>query len=141
MQLDVIHKIGAIHTTADKKDTTKIGRANDAASPAATTTGSAMITSNDFLTLLVAEMKNQDPTSTADPNAYINQLVGVNSLQQLIQINSDLGNSSATSTGHSSGSNAAAVANALSQNYAATNRANVVAPSAASVGVTSKTIL
>jgi flagellar basal-body rod modification protein FlgD len=45
------------------------------------------ITSSDFLTLLVSELKNQDPTQPADPNAYITQLVQVNSLQQLIQIN------------------------------------------------------
>ncbi|MCU1225805.1 MAG: flagellar hook capping protein [Edaphobacter sp.] len=49
--------------------------------------GGATITGNDFLTLLVTELKNQDPTQPTDPNAYIQQLVGVNSLQQLIQIN------------------------------------------------------
>ncbi len=48
---------------------------------------SATITANDFLTLLVTELKNQDPTANTDPNAYVNQLVQVNSLQQLIQIN------------------------------------------------------
>jgi flagellar basal-body rod modification protein FlgD len=48
------------------------------------------ITSSDFLTLLVSELKNQDPTQPTDPNAYITQLVGVNSLQQLISINSGL---------------------------------------------------
>ena len=48
------------------------------------------ITSNDFLTLLVTEMKNQDPTAQTDPNQYINQLVQVNSLQQLIEINQNL---------------------------------------------------
>lgn len=53
-------------------------------------TGAADITSNDFLTLLVSELKNQDPTQPTDPNAYIQQLVGVNSLQQLIQINQGL---------------------------------------------------
>jgi flagellar basal-body rod modification protein FlgD len=45
------------------------------------------ITADDFLTLLVSELKNQDPTQPTDPNAYIQQLVGVNSLQQLISIN------------------------------------------------------
>ena len=45
------------------------------------------ITASDFLTLLVTEMKNQDPTQPTDPNAYIQQMVGVNSLQQLIGIN------------------------------------------------------
>lgn len=69
----------------------------------------ASITANDFLTLLVAEMKNQDPTADTDPNAYIDQLVQVNSLQQLIQINQDLGglggdSSTTSSSGSSSGS-------------------------------------
>ncbi|HTV13254.1 MAG TPA: flagellar hook capping FlgD N-terminal domain-containing protein [Acidobacteriaceae bacterium] len=50
----------------------------------------ATITANDFLQLLVTEMQNQDPTSTTDPNEYINQLVQVNSLEQLISINQDL---------------------------------------------------
>jgi flagellar basal-body rod modification protein FlgD len=54
-------------------------------------TDNSTITSNDFLTLLVTELKNQDPTQPTDPNAYIQQLVGVNSLQQLIQINQGLG--------------------------------------------------
>lgn len=51
---------------------------------------SASITANDFLTLLVTEMRNQDPTANTDPNEYINQLVQVNSLEQLISINQTL---------------------------------------------------
>lgn len=65
--------------------------AQDSSSGSSDTGGSANITANDFLELLVAEMKNQDPTADTDPNAYIDQLVQVNSLQQLIQINQDLG--------------------------------------------------
>ncbi len=56
------------------------------------------ITSSDFLTLLVSELKNQDPTQPTDPNAYITQLVGVNSLEQLIQINSGLSTVESAST-------------------------------------------
>ena len=48
------------------------------------------ISANDFLTLLVTEMKNQDPTANTDPNQYVNQLVQVNSLEQLININQTL---------------------------------------------------
>jgi flagellar basal-body rod modification protein FlgD len=59
---------------------------------------SSMITANDFLTLLVTELKNQDPTANTDPNAYVDQLVQVNSLQQLIQINQNT-NNAATSSG------------------------------------------
>jgi flagellar basal-body rod modification protein FlgD len=57
-------------------------------------TNSATISANDFLSLLVTEMQNQDPTANTDPNEYINQLVNVNSLEQLISINQTL--SSAT---------------------------------------------
>ena len=57
---------------------------------------SATITANDFLTLLVTELKNQDPTANTDPNAYVNQLVQVNSLQQLIQINQNTDAATAT---------------------------------------------
>jgi flagellar basal-body rod modification protein FlgD len=79
-------------------------RPNSAESKTASTSPS--ITSNDFLKLLVAEMKNQDPTATTDPNAYIDQLVQVNSLQQLIQINADLGGTQATAASSAKMSNA-----------------------------------
>jgi flagellar basal-body rod modification protein FlgD len=52
---------------------------------------SSDITSDDFLTLLVSELKNQDPTQPTDPNQYITQLAQVNSLQQLISINQGIG--------------------------------------------------
>ena len=61
----------------------------------------ATIAANDFLTLLVTEMKNQDPTATTDPNEYVNQLVQVNSLQQLISINETLQKATNPATGSS----------------------------------------
>lgn len=65
------------------------GTGSGASTPDSTGDG-ATITSSDFLVLLVTELKNQDPTQPTDPNAYIQQLVGVNSLQQLISINKNL---------------------------------------------------
>jgi flagellar basal-body rod modification protein FlgD len=63
----------------------------NAATTNTTSSGAAStISANDFLTLLVTEMKNQDPTANNDPNQYINQLVSVNSLEQLIDINQNL---------------------------------------------------
>jgi flagellar basal-body rod modification protein FlgD len=59
-------------------------------SSASSGSNSATISANDFLTLLVTEMQNQDPTANSDPNEYINQLVQVNSLEQLIDINQNL---------------------------------------------------
>ena len=61
--------------------------AGSTSTTSAAAANSSTITANDFLTLLVAEMKNQDPTQPTDPNAYISQMVDVNSLQQLIGIN------------------------------------------------------
>jgi flagellar basal-body rod modification protein FlgD len=75
------------------------GQALPTANPMVNSTGStdsssgsdsATISANDFLTLLVTEMQNQDPTANTDPNEYINQLVNVNSLEQLISINQNL---------------------------------------------------
>lgn len=62
----------------------------------------ATITSTDFLTLLVTQLKNQDPTQPSDPTQYVSQLVGVNSLEQLIDINKQL-----TSLGGSTSTTAA----------------------------------
>lgn len=73
--------------------------ASGSSTSGSTTTDNSTITSNDFLTLLVTELKNQDPTQPTDPNAYIQQLVGVNSLQQLIQINKGLSTFESAITG------------------------------------------
>ena len=65
---------------------------------------SSTISANDFLTLLVTEMQNQDPTADTDPNEYINQLVQVNSLEQLIDINQTLSGDVRTARVQASGS-------------------------------------
>jgi flagellar basal-body rod modification protein FlgD len=84
--------------------------ANATSSSSGTSSSSATISANDFLTLLVTEMKNQDPTANTDPNEYINQLVNVNSLEQLISINQTLTGALGSSTASSSGSAASAQA-------------------------------
>ncbi len=124
-----------------------------AASPAATgSTGStsstdsgdsssSTISANDFLTLLVTEMQNQDPTADTDPNEYINQLVQVNSLEQLISINQNLstalgdsGSSSSASTSSSQASTAPGVTgqtSASASSVTGTGLATKAAPGAA----------
>ena len=64
--------------------------ANASSGSSASSSSNATISANDFLTLLVTEMQNQDPTANTDPNEYINQLVQINSLEQLISINQNL---------------------------------------------------
>ena len=74
------------------------GTSGSSGSDDSSSTDSATISANDFLTLLVTEMQNQDPTADTDPNEYINQLVGVNSLEQLISINQTLTTDSSGTT-------------------------------------------
>jgi hypothetical protein len=60
---------------------------SNSGSASSSSADSSDITAQDFLTLLVSELQNQDPTQPTDPNQYITQLTQVNSLQQLIQLN------------------------------------------------------
>ena len=45
---------------------------------------------NDFLTLLMAEMKNQDPTQPMDPAQMVSQLATVSEVGQAVQTNQNL---------------------------------------------------
>lgn len=87
----------------------------------------ASVSANDFLTLLVTEMKNQDPTANTDPNEYINQLVQVNSLEQLISINQNLSTALGTSaTGSSQPSTPEPIEDSRGQrNHGATGAARI----------------
>jgi flagellar basal-body rod modification protein FlgD len=80
--------------------TTPTSGSGGTGSTSSSSSDSSTISANDFLTLLVTEMQNQDPTASTDPNEYINQLVQVNSLEQLISINQNL----STALGSSSSS-------------------------------------
>lgn len=126
-----------------------------AANPMAAASGSgstsdsdATISANDFLTLLVTEMQNQDPTADVDPNEYIDQLVQINSLEQLISINQNLttvldaasstptagvksASGALTQGGRGSSSAVAAVQSARASSQPSTVRGNLSAPGAA----------
>jgi flagellar basal-body rod modification protein FlgD len=91
----------------------------------------ATISANDFLTLLVTEMQNQDPTADTDPNEYINQLVEVNSLEQLININQTLTTDLPAPTSASSQDASTPAAAATQSKTAAASEAYVPATSRA----------
>jgi len=59
---------------------------------------------NSFITLLTAQLQAQDPTNPMDPNQMVDELVSINSLQQLIEIQQDLSGGAASA---GSGSSAA----------------------------------
>ena len=65
------------------------------AASAPTNTNSAvsaatMLTANDFMQILVAEFRNQDPTAPTDPTQYASQMVQFSNLGQLQSINQNL---------------------------------------------------
>lgn len=78
--------------------------ANGTNVPAANTTGSGTSTSSgtggaanaasptslggtDFLTLMLAQLKNQDPTSPVDSNTFLSQLASLSEVQGITQLN------------------------------------------------------
>ena len=65
-----------------------------AASKAASTTSATGGVANEstFLTLLVAQLQNQDPMSPADSTQFVTQLAQFSSLEQLTNINTNVGN-------------------------------------------------
>lgn len=64
-----------------------INAANNSVPPLSNmTTGSSSTDSNMFMTLLVAQLKNQDPLAPQDGTEFVAQLAQFNSLDQLIGI-------------------------------------------------------
>jgi flagellar basal-body rod modification protein FlgD len=75
-------------TVAPTSSATSAQQAAAASSAAASTTHS--LNYNDFLTLLMAEMKNQDPTQPMDPSQMVSQLATVSAVGQAVQTNTTL---------------------------------------------------
>ena len=107
------------------------------ASPGAGDSGGSTISGNDFLTLLVTEMQNQDPTANTDPNEYINQLVQVNSLEQLININQTLSTSLGTTSSSGSQPNPSVAAAGATSTGVQQALAAAAGPSEKSINTTS----
>jgi flagellar basal-body rod modification protein FlgD len=78
--------IQAIDATGIVKSATKA-----TAAPATGATETSSMGQNTFLKLLVEQLKNQDPLNPQDSAQFVAQLAQFNSLEQLISINSRLG--------------------------------------------------
>jgi flagellar basal-body rod modification protein FlgD len=121
---------GQLHSGAiSSSRPTQYAAANEMASTSNAT--AATISANDFLTLLVTELRNQDPTANTDPNEYVNQLVQVNSLEQLISINQTL---IADSGGSTSASAATGLGATIRRNTPEAQPAHTGAPMSAASG-------
>ena len=72
------------------------GQTGGAAAPSPSTAPDA-VNQDQFMQLLVAQIKYQDPTSPTDSTAFVTQLAQFSSLEQLVAIRSDLENQNVTS--------------------------------------------
>lgn len=72
--------------------------ATAAATTAALTTKSKTLGQSDFLSLLVAQLKNQDPLNPSDPTEFTSQLAQYSQLEQLFNLNDSMGNLSTAQT-------------------------------------------
>lgn len=75
---------------------------SSAANNAAISSTDSLGNENTFLQLLVAQIKNQDPTNPVDSNTFLSQLAEFSQLEQLIGIRQDVAQldpTSAASTG------------------------------------------
>jgi flagellar basal-body rod modification protein FlgD len=73
--------------------TPPVGSPSASTSSASTASAAAATQSlsyNDFLTLLMAEMQNQDPTQPMDPSQMVSQLATVSEVGQAVQTNTNL---------------------------------------------------
>jgi flagellar basal-body rod modification protein FlgD len=135
----LIHHAMNGHATAagqavSRPSANPMAAAPTAADDSSTTSGtsdSSTISANDFLTLLVTEMQNQDPTADTDPNEYINQLVQVNSLEQLIDINQNLSTVLGTAGSTSSSGTDASPASAAKSSAKSTHPTSATTPAVA----------
>jgi flagellar basal-body rod modification protein FlgD len=55
-------------------------------------------TKQEFISLLVAQLQNQDPTNPTDGTQFLSQLTEINSLEQLLEIRQDLDTLSSQTT-------------------------------------------
>jgi flagellar basal-body rod modification protein FlgD len=74
--------------------------ADTSTNPAASnsTSSSALANESTFLQLLVAQIKNQDPTQPMDSTAFLSQLAQFSQLEQLVGIRQDIENPSPSTT-------------------------------------------
>ena len=78
-------------TTSGTSSSTSSDGSGSASSLDATTLGGT-----NFLTLMLAQLKNQDPTSPVDSNTFLSQLASLSTVQGITQLNTSFGSLSSS---------------------------------------------
>jgi flagellar basal-body rod modification protein FlgD len=74
------------------------GTGSSGSSSAAGVTGAATLGGTDFLTLMLAQLKNQDPTSPVDSNTFLTQLAQLSEVQGINTLNTSFSTLSGSMT-------------------------------------------
>lgn len=98
-----------IQQASQVTDPTQVAAASSTATKAASDPTAALANENTFLQLLVAQIKNQDPTNPTDSVQFLTQLAQFSQLEQLIGIRQEL-QPPASSTGTTPAAGTAATA-------------------------------
>src|SRR5271165_2318450 len=89
MQINSIHP--AVQASSPTSPTTPVGGSSSTSpSSASPTTGAGAgvtLGGTDFLTLMLAQLKNQDPTSPVDSNTFLTQLAQLSEVQGINSLN------------------------------------------------------
>ena len=67
------------------------GSAGSTGSTGSTPANGVTLGGTDFLTLMLAQLKNQDPTSPVDSNTFLNQLAQLSEVQGITSLNTSFG--------------------------------------------------
>jgi flagellar basal-body rod modification protein FlgD len=67
--------------------TSNTGASSSSSAAGAATAAQTQVTEQQFLQLLVAQLKNQDPLSPMDGTQFVSQLAQFSELQQMIGVN------------------------------------------------------
>ncbi len=85
-------------TVSATSPVTSSSASSSSSSSAAAAAATNSLSYNDFLTMLLAEMKNQDPTQPMDPTAMVSQLATISQVGQAVQTNTTLASLLTSST-------------------------------------------
>jgi flagellar basal-body rod modification protein FlgD len=75
---------------------TGTGAGTGSSSASGAITSAATLGGTDFLTLMLAQLKNQDPTSPVDSNTFLTQLAQLSEVQGITQLNTSFGSLSSS---------------------------------------------
>jgi len=83
------HTHAATNPTGSGSGTGSAGAAgsSSSSSSASTAANGVSLGGTDFLTLMLAQLKNQDPTSPVDSNEFLSQLASLSEVQGITQLN------------------------------------------------------